>query len=261
MSYAKILKNMTFSFSRLHAYEQCPYLFYLQYIEKRDGESNFYAANGSAMHEVFEELFNGEITIDECPQAYIDKFDLICEKAKQSTMDKTFEDCIDYLCQMDDIDRDKYEILGVEMKLEFKIDKYNFVGFVDLLVKNKETGEIILIDHKQATHFMKKDGVTPLKNQLENFSAYKKQMYIYCYGLLQTKGIKIDKIVWHHFRDAGQLTVIPFDAEEMDYTLGWVKYTIEKIKKDKEFLNNPSYMLCSVLCDFKNDCEYKSCEE
>lgn len=255
MAYAKLINEMTHSFSRDHSYEQCPYYFYLKYIENRDGESNYYAANGKAMHEVFEELFSGKITIDECPQAYSDKYDLICERVKQSTMDKTFEVCMDYLCQIDDIDRDKYEILGVEMKLEFKIGKYKFQGYVDLLVRHKETGEVILIDHKQATHFMQKDGVTPLKNQLANFVAYKKQMYIYCKGLLDTKGIQVDKIVWNHFKE-NKLTIIPFKKEEMDKTCKWVEYIIEKIKKDKEFKCNQSYMLCHVLCDYRNDCEY-----
>ena len=67
--------------------------------------------------------------------------------------------------------KEKYEIIGVELKLEFKIGKYKFVGYADLVVRNKESGEVILVDHKQATHFMKKDG-TPLKNQLENRSVW-----------------------------------------------------------------------------------------
>lgn len=182
MSYIKLLNNMTWSFSRLHAWEQCPYAFYLKYIEERDGESNYYAANGKCMHEVFESIFTDKISVEQCTQFYSDNYDLICDKTKQSIMDNTYEKCMDYLCNIDDFDNKKYEILGVEVKLEFKIGKYDFVGYADLVVKNKENGEVILIDHKQATHFMKKDG-TPLKNQLENFLAYRHQMYIYCKGV------------------------------------------------------------------------------
>lgn len=175
-------------------------------------------------------------------------------------MDNTYEKCMDYLCSIDDFDNKKYEILGVEVKLEFKIGKYDFVGYADLVVKNKENGEVILIDHKQATHFMKKDG-TPLKNQLENFLAYRHQMYIYCKGLKECLDIDVDKIVWHHFKDNGELTIIPFVKDEYEETMKWATDTIESIKKDKKFINNPSYVMCSSLCDYRNDCEYKNEEE
>ena len=251
---------MTWSFSRLHAWEQCPYAFYLKYIEQRDGESNYYAANGKCMHEVFEAILTNQIPLDECTQCYADKYDLICETTKQSTMDSTYEKCMDYLCTIDGIDLEKYEILGVELKLDFNIGKYKFVGYADLVVKNKESGEVILVDHKQATHFMKKDG-TPLKNQLENFLAYRHQMYIYCKGLKDYFGIDVNKIIWHHFKDNGELTIIPFEADEYEETLQWAANTIEKIKKDKKFLNKRSYVLCSSLCDYRNDCEYKNEDE
>ena len=251
---------MTWSFSRLHAWEQCPYAFYLKYIEQRDGESNYYAANGKCMHEVFEAILTNQIPLDECTQCYADKYDLICETTKQSTMDSTYEKCIDYLCTIDGIDLEKYEILGVELKLDFNIGKYKFVGYADLVVKNKKSGEVILVDHKQATHFMKKDG-TPLKNQLENFLAYRHQMYIYCKGLKDYFGIDVNKIIWHHFKDNGELTIIPFEADEYEETLQWAANTIEKIKKDKKFLNKRSYVLCSSLCDYRNDCEYKNEDE
>ena len=251
---------MTWSFSRLHAWEQCPYAFYLKYIEQRDGESNYYAANGKCMHEVFEAILTNQIPLDECTQCYADKYDLICETTKQSTMDSTYEKCMDYLCTIDGIDLEKYEILGVELKLDFNIGKYKFVGYADLVVKNKKSGEVILVDHKQATHFMKKDG-TPLKNQLENFLAYRHQMYIYCKGLKDCFGIDVNKIIWHHFKDNGELTIIPFEADEYEETLQWAANTIEKIKKDKKFLNKRSYVLCSSLCDYRNDCEYKNGDE
>lgn len=257
MSYIKELNKMTFSFSRLHMYEQCPYAFYLKYIEKRDGESNFYAENGKCMHEVFENLFTDKTSLEDCPRLYNEKFDLICETVRPNIMENTYMKCIDYLCEMDGLDKDTYEIIGVEMKLEFKIGKYKFQGYADLVVRNKKTGEVILVDHKQATHFMKKDGVTPLKNQLENFIAYKKQMYLYCKGLLEQHGIKVSKMIWNHFKDGGLLTTIPYIESEMKETEEWAINLIETIKKDKQFAEQKSYMTCRELCDFRNDCEFQ----
>lgn len=255
MSYTKMLNDMIWSFSRIHSWEQCPYQFYLKYIEGREGETNFFAENGKCMHEVFEEIFNGTINIEDSPKRYTDKFDEICEFTKKETMESTFEKCINYLCEIEPINKEKYEIIGVEMKLNFKIGKYKFVGFADLVVKDRETREVILVDHKQATHFLKKDG-TPLKNQLENFVAYKHQMYLYCKGLYDEFGIKVDEIVWHHFKEA-TITKIPFKQEELDNTIEWANDVISKIKKDKTFEYKDSYVMCKSLCDYRNDCEYK----
>ena len=81
-------------------------------------------------------------------------------------------------------------------------------------------------------------------------------MYIYCKGLQEFFGVNVDKIVWHHFKDNGELTVIPFNKEEYEETLQWAIDIIEKIKKDKIFECNQSYVMCSSLCDYRNDCEY-----
>lgn len=260
MNYSDILDDMTWSFSRLHSWEQCPYAFYLKYIEKREGESNYYASNGKCMHEVFEAILKNKITLDECTTFYADNYELICETTKQSTMDSTYEKCMDYLCVIQEIDLGKYEIIGVELKLDFKIEKYKFVGYADLVVRNKENGEVILVDHKQATHFLKKDG-SPLKSQLNNYLSYKKQMYMYCKGLKETLGIKVDKIVWHHFKDNGELTIIPFENKEYEETMRWATDTIEQIKNDREFINKSSFVMCSSLCDYRNDCEYQDEDE
>lgn len=258
MSYAKIINKMTFSFSRLHSYEQCPYIFYLKYIEGREGESNFYAANGKCMHEVFEKIFKRELPIEDCTEYYAELYDTICEETRPSTMAATFEKCMDYLCVMEDIDLNKYEIIGVELELRFKIGKYNFVGYADLVVRNRENGEVIIVDHKQADKFMKKDGVTPLSNQKENFEAYKKQMYLYCKGLKDCFELNTDKLVWHHFKCMGETTKIAYKQEEFDETIQWALDTISKIKKDKVFESKESFLMCTQLCDYRNDCEYRN---
>lgn len=248
---------MTFSFSREHLWEQCPYAFYCKYIEQRSGESNFYASNGKIMHSIFERLLKHEISLDDVASIYQEEFDLICETTKESTMGNTFNKCMDYLCVIDEIDESKYEIIGVELRLVFKIGKYDFVGYADCVLREIETGRIILIDHKSADGFFKKDNITPLKNQEESFKAYKHQMYIYCKGLKECFGYDVDTIVWHHFKQDGKLSIIQFNKEEYEETLKWAIETIEKIKKDKTFNCNKSYMMCYQLCDFRNDCEYK----
>lgn len=246
---------MTFSFSRLHSYEQCPYAFYKRYIEEEQGESNFYAENGSIMHDIFKRLLLKEITLEEAPTIYQEEFDCISNLVKKSTMENTFDKCIEYLCEVDEFDHEKYEIVAVEERMDFKVGKYDFVGFPDLLVKERASGIVILIDHKSLDHFLKKDG-SVLKNKQNDFSAYSKQMYLYCKAIKDLYGIQVDKISWHHFKDSGIMTVIDFNQEDYENTLHWCEYMIGKIKKDKVFDACQSYMMCNSLCNFRNMCEY-----
>lgn len=247
---------MVWSFSRLRTYEECPYAFYLKYILEEKGESNFFAANGKVMHELFEELLNKKIILQDAPKSYMDKYETIYEETSISTMNKIFDKCLDYLCNVDELSN-KYEILGVELKIEFEYKGYKFLGFVDCVLKDKENGKVILVDHKSSDHFLKKDG-TPLKTKENDFFAYKKQMYLYCKGLKEQLGIQIDIICWHHFKDDGQLTVILFNEEEMEETLNWAVNLIEEIKKDTIFDAVVTYLRCNKLCDFRNECEYKN---
>lgn len=251
---------MTFSFSRLHAYEQCGYAFYLRYIEGRIPESNFYAANGKCMHEVLANVFSGITPIEQCAYDYANRFEEILETTKQSIMDNTFEKCMNYLCSLEPIDEKKYEVLSVEEKLSFNIGKFRFVGYADLVLRDRQNGEVILVDHKQANHFLKKDG-TPLKNQSENFFAYKHQMYLYCKGIKDCMGLNVSRIVWNHYKDDGALTIIPYVQEDYDESMAWALDCIGRIKKDKRFGCKKSYILCSLLCDFRNDCEYLNDDE
>lgn len=257
MNYTKILNDMTWSFSRLHTWEQCPYAFYLKYIEQRPGESNYYAENGKCIHEVFQTILTNQIPLEECTTLYSHKYDLICEKTRQSIMDNTYETCMDYLSVIDGIEKEKYQILGVELELPFKIGNYKFIGYADLVVKNKENEKILLIDHKQAPHFLKKDG-TPLKSQITQFTAYKHQMYLYCKGLKECFDIQVDHLIWHHFKDQGKLTILPFAKEDYEGTLKWAVTCIQNIQKDRRFKHHPSFLLCSSLCDYRNDCEYQN---
>lgn len=247
---------MTWSFSRIHSFEVCPYYFYLHYIESRDGVGNFYADNGSLFHEIAEKLLTGEINLCDAPGYYIENYENICTEVKQSTMDKIFDKCLDYLCTVDDFNWDKYEIIGVEIECSFMIGKYKFTGFIDLLLREREFGRIILVDHKSADHFLKADG-NVLKNSQISFEAYSHQMYLYCKYLIEKYGEPPNKIVWHHFKDGGKLTVIDFNREEYEKNLIWAEELIKRIYKEKRFLPHKEWFNCNQLCDYRYDCEYQ----
>ena len=256
MSYKKILDDITWSYSRIRQYEQCPYGFYLNKLDCTEiDEGNFYAESGSFLHEVNAKLFDGTLKIDDAIDYYIENYgNSVVYTAKQSTMDKKYNQGIDYLAAFDFEKLKDYEILGVEKKVLFEIEGYKFIGFIDLLLRNKHTNKILLVDHKSLDHFMKKDG-TPLKNQLPHFEAYSKQMYLYSKAIYEEYGEYPDRIIWNHFFDQ-QVTNIPFNREDYNNALKWAVDIIKEIYKDKKFEAKQSYMMCKVLCGYRNCCCY-----
>ena len=254
--YKQDLDDMVWSFSRIHSYEQCPYSFYLKYIEKEQGVGNFYSGSGKLAHEVHEKILKGELPIEECVNYFIEEFDFIEEREKESIETNNLNACVDYFSELDFSGLDAYNILGIEEKIETKIGKFKVIGYIDLLLENKETGEIIVLDHKSSKYCLKKNGEV-LKGKEEGFLAYKHQLYLYCKWVIEKYGKTPRYLVWNHFKD-GKVCKIDFVQEEYEETLEWFKKLTKKIYKDEEFEAKKDYVMCNSLCDYRKICEYKN---
>lgn len=252
--YKNLLDGMVWSYSRLTAYEHCPFSWYRRYIEGETGEGSFYADNGKAMHEVFDALIKGEVSFEDAPSLYLEKYEAITTYVKQDIMDNTFDTCINYLCNIDENILDDYEVVGSEIKLDFLVRGYHFTGFVDLLLRDKD-GNLIVVDHKSSDPFLKKNG-EPYAKTREQFENYTKQMGLYCKGINQMYGEMPTKIVFHHFKNDGKLTVIPVNEKLIEEAVTWCLGVIEKIYKDETFEAKPKTGFCYRLCDYRKDCEY-----
>lgn len=255
--YKKEIENMCWSYSRLSAFDHCKYSFYLKYIEKAFAEGNFYAESGTFVHEILEKYFNDKITLDEAARYYVEKYDdYVCYKVKQSIMDKSFEACADYFANVDFGWLNDYEILGVELELELNINGYKFTGFIDLLIRHKKTGDIIVIDHKSAAYPFKKDGVSVLKKSQHDFAQYKRQMYLYSKGVKEKYGVFPKELWWNHFKEQ-KFAKITFDQKEYEESIEWFVNQIHAIEQEEDFEPKQDFFYCSNLCDFRNSCEYR----
>ena len=258
--YKEKIDKICWSYSRLTSFEHCQYEFYLNYIINDNdiylSEGNFYAEVGIFVHEILAKIFNGELTPDEASQYFVDNFDKnIFYKVKKSTMNKTFESCADYFANVDFGWLNNYEILGVELEMKFKIQGYDFVGYIDLLLRDKRDGQLVIVDHKSAPYPLKLDG-TVKKNSLASFKMYKKQMYLYSYAVKEKYGVFPKEIIWNHFKAQGKIVTIPFVLKEYEKSVDWLVKTIKTIRNEKDFKPNLDYFYCTNLCNFRNSCEY-----
>ena len=255
MGYKKELDDMVWSFSRIHAYENCPYQFYLKYIEKEKGISNFYAGNGKLIHEIHEKILKNELPIEDCVNYYIEEFDFIEERERENIETNTLNACADYLSELDLSELDNYNVLGIECKIKTKISKFNLIGYIDLLLED-EDGNIIVLDHKSSKYMLKKNGDV-LKGKELDFLSYKHQLYLYCKWVIEKYGKTPKYLVWNHFKD-GKICKIDFSQEEYEETIEWFKKLIKNIYKDAEFEAKKEYISCNSLCDLRKICDYKN---
>ena len=249
------------SYSRVTCFDHCKYEFYLNYIVHDDNlylsEGNYYAEVGSYVHKILAMIFDGELKLDDAIQYYIDHYDEnICYQAMQSTMDKNYMLIAEYFANLELDWIENYEIIGVELEAKFKVEDYDFIGYIDLLLRDKRDGKFVVLDHKSSPYPFTKSGSVK-KTAKESFELYKKQMYLYCHAVKQLYGDFPKEMTWNHFKDKGQLATIPFVKSEYQETMKWFLDSLKEIEQEKDFEPTEEFFYCHNLCNFRNSCEYK----
>lgn len=204
-----------------------------------------YAKNEISLFEIsqyYEENFWMEVTEDAPPNKYVD--------IKQSYYEKGLE----YLDNIDLV-LDKYEILGVEKEVNFTIGNYKMIGYIDLLLKEKDTERIIILDHKSASLKYKKNGEIS-KTDIQKFLEFKRQLYLYSIPVIKEYG-KVDYLEWNMFKDRKHIK-IDWIEEEYNEAIKWAYDTVKLIEQENTWFPNPNYYYCNYLCGQRvNACEYK----
>ena len=253
------MDNMVWSFSRVNSASQCAYGWYLQYIEELEPAPNAYAQFGTLCHEILEKFLKGELNIFNISQYYQEHYKeyVTCDFPQNKYVDlgeKAYEQGLEYFNNID-FDFDKYEILGIEKECKFKVGKYNFKGYIDALYRDKDTDEIIILDHKTSSFKYLKNGNIS-KSNLEVFSHYKKQELLYAIPVIEEFG-RVDHLSWNMIRDQKKIK-IPFNKDDYKITQEWAIENIEKLEKEILWLPDTSNSyFCNVLCNQSKNCLYK----
>ena len=257
--YGFIVDTMRWSFSRLNSYYNCPYGWNLQYIECVESESNFFSQYGKFMHEILEKYAKNELNLFELSQYYEDNYNkeitLEAPYNKYTDIrDSYYNKGLDYLNNIDFI-LDNYEILGIEKEIKFNIGKYEMIGYIDLLLRNKR-GNIVIVDHKSANIKILKSGKIS-KTDLKNVEGFKRQLYLYSVGVHNEYGEFPKFLRWNLFNNQAWL-YIKFNKNKYKKALKWAYKTIKLIEDEVMWLPNPNYYFCHNLCGFRNKaCPYK----
>lgn len=256
-----IIDNIRFSFSSLTTYDTCPWAYKLTYIDSLPRTENFYAQYGTLIHDCFYQFFRNGLETYELTEYYKNTYDSVVTECPPDFPpglgEKYREQGLAFFNSFS-FDRNKYDVILAEEKIEFEFDDgVMFVAKPDLVLLDKINGEFTLFDYKSSAPFRedKRNGNEIVDNG--KLDGYYKQMYIYTYALRNYKFTPIDRIcLW--FTRPERRVEIKWNEKDEDKTMKWLHRTIKAIKKDEKFhFNNSNQYFCNNLCGMRIYCEYR----
>ena len=250
-----IFGNLRLSFSSLSTFTTCNYGWYLTYMEAKEREENFFSQYGKFFHKIFELYWKNELEQFELADYYAKHYSenvfLSPPPYPVGMGDKYYSDGLEFFQDID-LNRECYEVLCLESEIKSVHRKINLVIKPDLIIKDKETGKVILMDYKTAKPMKGK------KLDANKIAEYEKQMFLYAYFFEKEFGIKVDEIVLLFPRlPEHTFYKVEITEEKLKAAVRWFSTTVGKIKKTNTFNANPDKYFCSHICSVRSHCEKK----
>lgn len=243
--------NHVYSYSQLEQISQCPYAFYMQRIEKQPTVDNAFAQQGSLVHELIDMWAKGQIEAEDLPYVYEIRYPQMVTAsfpaylATKGYATKAYEQCLDYF---KNFDRFKgYDIIGTETKFQTEIEGRPFVGIIDMVLKDQETGELIVLDHKSKS----------LSSFKKEQDAMYRQQTIYAKAVHEAYDQWPDTLMFNLFKENGLKQSRPFSMEVYNETMDWAVRQIEKIETYdlmEYFETCEPGFFCENICSVRNLC-------
>ena len=255
-----LLDTMTWSFSRVNY--SCLYEFYLHYIQCNSSENSFFSQFGTYAHQILEKYAKGELSLFDLAPYYEKHFDeevwMDAPYIKNGDLKENyFYKGLEYFENLQPF-LEKYEVLGIEKEVRFNVGGHDFVGYIDLLLRDKETGKITILDHKSGSVKLLKNGtVSKSQKEQEHFLEFKRQLYLYSIPIIEEYG-RVDYLCWNLFKD-GNILTIPWNETEYDEAQEWAWSQIQKLYNRNEWPekeNADKDYYCRNLCGQREICEY-----
>ena len=235
-----------YSYSRLSSFRQCPYSWKQRYIHGNKGIDNSFSDYGKIVHEILEQFSLGKLELFELSSIFESRFDLVnwnFPHNKFVDLEESYRN--KGIAYFDNFEGWDAEVLGVEQEFEFTINGYDFIGYIDLILKKDD--DIIIVDHKSKSKFSSK------RDKME----YTRQLYLYAYWVHEKYGKYPAKLIFNLFKSQVMIE-IPFNMVAYKETIKWVLDTIEAIKIETEFKPNVDVFFCANLCNIRETCIHRT---
>lgn len=212
----------------------------------------FYASYGSFIHKLIENYYRGIISKDEMPLIFLRDFskEVRGERPASSTVDKYIRNGCEYLNEFKPF---RFRMIDVEKKVNFKIGKYPFVGFIDYL--GADGDDLVIVDNKSRDLKPRSGRKNPTQKDIE-LDTMLRQLYIYSSAVKQEYGKFPSLLCFNCFR-SGVFIEEPFRKEEYDKAMEWSEKEIGYIADTDEFYPRIDFFSCRYICGVRDECCYK----
>lgn len=138
-----------------------------------------------------------------------------------------------------------YDIVSSERRFTVPIGPYEFEGIADLVLKSKEDGSLMVVDHKTKSPDSMRKELPKFRNQLYIYAAHVKHEY----G-------EYPKTLAFNMLKTGELITEQFTEEQMKRTEEWAITTVDNICMDVEYIYQQDDFHCRFLCDVRAQCSH-----
>lgn len=141
-----------------------------------------------------------------------------------------------------------YEVIGAEQPFSSALAGEPFLGVIDLILRDKTSGEFVLVDHKSSS----------LSSFRRSRQAMYRQLLLYSNYLADHYGTFPALLRFNLFRE-GVCDEQPFRAEDYMAAVQWAEEGIRKMN-DRDlpdwFELRPEQFYCTQLCAARDECPY-----
>ena len=243
---------MTFSYSRLTAFDSCRYKWLLKYIYgiPKIGDS-FFSSYGSFIHDILAKFYRSEGDANTLTPYFLEHYfsQVTGKPQKNTTAINYFHAGLDMVSNLKPTDK---EILGVEQEVHWTLGGRNYIGYIDLVLKDDDG--IIILDHKSRDLKPRSNRKKPTKGD-EELDEYLRQLYLYAIPIKEMYGEYPVSLQFNCFR-TGLLIKEPFDTGKFEATKSWAADKANEIECNGDWHPTIDFFGCKYLCDVKQDCEY-----
>lgn len=249
--YAPLIEDMVWSYSRIKAFYDCRYRWYLKYIRKLHGKDMFFSDYGSFVHKLIELYYKNGKTQSQICDMYLQEFKSRVKgrAPSQKVFANYFKSGLSYLKNFTPF---PYNTIAVEQRVDFSMDGIPFVGYIDFL--GEKDGELYIVDNKSKMLKPRSARLKPTKTD-EELDGYLRQLYIYSAAVEQEFGRRPKYLCFNCFRE--QLLIEePFQEKAYAESKRWLSDSVAEITKETDFRPDIEYFKCTYLCEMSGHCEY-----
>lgn len=236
-----------YSFSSLSAYCQCPLMYKLGHIDGYPSQDNAFGNFGSFCHKLLQDYATGKTPAWALADAYEEGYDSAMMNASfppypKGLGEKYYQAGLQYFEGFSGFG-DQYEVLSAEEEFVFYIRDIKMVGFIDLILRDKNTGEITVVDHKSKSRSSMKKSI----------GTYRRQLYIYAGYIKEKYGVYPRWLKFNMFRE-GYWIEEEFSEKDFEEAIEWAETVVAEIRSETEWEPHVEQYFCRWVCSYLMDC-------